>query len=151
MSEGREKAMAHIDKVLAAVDAFADVTRFSEHPYYWKKLREYAEALFERGPFKPGDKVRLTKTIDVTPEKSWGWMAYKHMLVEGNTATVKYVDYREGHFNAMVLFDRESVFLYDGKEVVKAPEDRGLFTLWDTQIERVEWPVPRQSTGEGDG
>jgi hypothetical protein len=135
MTMGSAKSFEHIDKVLVAVETFEDVVRYSEHKWHWKKLREYAQALFERAPFKVGDRVQMTVTPEITPEKSWGWMGARHFLVKGSLATVREVDFSDGHFCAWLHFDLDSWKSDDG--TVHPSERKSLFCLWDTQIERV--------------
>ena len=134
-AEGKEGTFEVVGKTLDAVDALTEAVRNSEHAFHWKKLREYAEGLFTRAPFQVGDRVRLTKTPEITEKKAWGWLGGKHFLVKGAMATVKHVDFWDGHFNAMLIFDDESWIDYQG---VEHPRDRpSLYTFWETGIERV--------------
>lgn len=142
---GAPKTFEHIDKVLTAVDTFTNAVQYSEHAWHWKKLRAYAAALFDRAPFKVGDRVRLTKTPDITPEKSWGWMGAKHFLVKGAMATVREVDFSDGHFEAWLHFDDESwISSIDGK--IHPAERKALYHFWETYLERVATPSPSNET-----
>ena len=97
----RAKTFEHIEKVLSAITAFTNAVNpggYGEHDWHWKKLRMYADALFERAPFREGDRVRLRMTPSITPEKSWGWMHAKHFLVEGREGICRDVDYSDGMF-----------------------------------------------------
>lgn len=77
--------------------------------YNLEKLGEYARALFDRfAPFKVGDRVLLTSTPRITIEKNRGWMGAKHWLVAGIVGTVTDVDYRNGAFYALVLWDDQT-------------------------------------------
>lgn len=135
MSEGKDKTFEIIGKTIAAVDALTQAVQYSEHAWHWKKLQEYAQGLFDRAPFKVGDRVRLTETPDINPETSWGWMCAKHFLVKGAVATVTSVDFREGKFNALCAFDDET--WKDDKGVLH-PKDRvSHFQFWETKLERV--------------
>lgn len=133
----KEKTFEHIDKVLAAVDSFTNAVSYSEHKWHWSKLRVYAEALFARGPFKPGDRVCLTETPEITKEKSWGWLGSKHFLVTGALGTVHSVDFYDDHFCADIYWDDESWIDFQGVKHMEHPEDRSLYRLWDTQLRRV--------------
>jgi hypothetical protein len=138
MTEGNKKTFEHVDKVIAAVNTFADVVRYSEHKFHWERMQTYARALFDRAPFKPGDRVRITKDPNITQEKSWGWMGAKHFLVVGALGTVRYVDFYDGHFCADVIWDDESWISSTDKTLHPVPlEDRALYRFWETKIERV--------------
>lgn len=141
--DGAEASFEHIDKVLAAVDIMSDAIYDRSHEWHWKKLREYAMGLFARAPFKVNDRVRLTKTPIITETKSPGWMGAKHFLVKGAMATVRYVDYIDGHFCAGVVFDEES-FIHPHTKVVTPIELEGrhTFTFWEGDI---DMPMPRPS------
>lgn len=149
MSEGNEKAFEIIDRRLAALAQLENAIRADQSDWYWKKLREYATALFERAPFRPGDRVRLIKTPVITEEKTPGWVCAKHFLVAGAIGTVRYVDFREGLFNAMVIWDDESYVGYPpGPPIPVEPAGRHLFTHWEGSLERV--PVQSESEDRGD-
>lgn len=134
---GREATLEHFDEVLSAIETFKSATRSHEHDWHWKKLRAYAEGLFQRAPFKPGDRVQLTKTPRIDEKHAWGWLGAKHFMVKGARATVKYVDYSDGHFEAWVHFDDDSWLSFDGTKNVRKPEERYLYHLWETSIEKV--------------
>ena len=79
--------------------------------FYFEKMDAYVEVLFERfAPFKKGDRIKLSKTPEITLDKSWGWMGSKHFLVKGAKGTVQAVDLdaRNKKFYAEVVFDNES-------------------------------------------
>jgi len=136
MSEGKDKTFEVVSKTLEAVDALTSAVQNSEHAWHWKKLKEYAEGLFARAPFKVGDRVRLTVTPDINEQDSWGWMHAKHFLVKGALATVRSVDFSDGRFNALCVFDDETYLHYHTKE--KLPVDRpSLYHFWETKLELV--------------
>ena len=137
--DGHEKTMQRVDDVLAAVDALTEVTSRSEHAWHWKKLRAYAVGLFDRAPFKVGDRVRLTKTPDITPEKAWGWMGAKHFLVKGAMATVAAIDFSEGRFEAWLYFDDETWKDHSG--TLHKPSEPAQYHFWETSLERVAEPT----------
>jgi len=73
--------------------------------YYFDKFDEYITALFDRfAPFKTGDRVVLT----VAPRCEGNWLSSAHFLIPGSAGEVESVDYRNGHFVAEVVFDRET-------------------------------------------
>lgn len=68
-------------------------SEFSNAKYEMKNL----ESLFEKYcPFKKGDKITIVKEIDF--EKSWGWAAYKHILVPGCVGTIDERLFYDNHF-----------------------------------------------------
>lgn len=127
----------HFDGIFSALEGLKKAAG-SSHGWHWEKMRYYAEALFERGPFKPGDRVRLLVTPEINEKTSWGWLGAKHFLVKGALGTVKHVDYSKGHFRADVIMDDESHLDRDGVKHMIPLEKRGLFCFWDTDIEKVE-------------
>lgn len=134
---GKDKTFEHVGKVLDAVDSFSKAVQWSEHDWHWKKLRAYAVGLFERAPFKVGDRVRLTKTPRIDEKHSWGLMGCKHYLVEGALATVAEVDFSDGHFEAWLHFDDETwKSSIDGQ--LHKPDRPALIHFWETSLERVE-------------
>ncbi len=97
---------------------------------FWiKKTCAQVELLFRRfSPFKPGDRVALTKTPEITGEKSWGWLGSKHFLVEGAVGVVVSIDADERGFSAMVQFDDESYIDHRTKAVCPVAEkDRHVY------------------------
>lgn len=136
MSEGKDKTFEVIGKRLAALDALTEAILLDQSGWHWKKLQAYAQGLFDRAPFKAGDRVRLTVTPDINEKDSWGWMHAKHFLVKGALATVHSVDFSDGLFNALCVFDDETYLHYHTKE--KLPVDRpSLYHFWETKLELV--------------
>lgn len=137
MTEGHEKHLANVDHVIRAVDNLAAAVTHADTAWAWKKLRIYAGALFERAPFKRGDRVRLTKTPEINTATSWGWMSAKHFLVAGAVGTVAYVDFSDDQFCGFVKWDDES-FIGDDKQAHPIPEDeRHLFCMREPFLERI--------------
>lgn len=140
---GFRSTFSKVDRVILNVDTLTAVVREADHTYHWKKLRTYAEALFQRAPFKVGDRVRLTKTPEISETKSWGWLGAKHFLVKGAMATVAEVDFSDGHFEAWLHFDDESwMSSIDGK--IHPVEEKAMYHFWETQIERVPSDSPSE-------
>ncbi len=151
MSEGKDKTFEVVGKTIAAVDALSEALRNSEHAWHWKKLQEYATGLFDRAPFKAGDRVRLTVTPEINEKDSWGWMGSKHFLVKGAVATVHSVDFRDGKFNALLYFDDET--WKDDAGVLRKKDRASLYHFWETKLERVppcstSAPTPPSGKGE---
>lgn len=140
-SEGAEKSFEHIDKVLAAVDAMADVVQYDSHKWHWKKLREYAKGLFDRGPFKVGDRVRLRETPEINQKDSWGWMHAKHFLVKGAEGVVGSVDFADGRFHALVAFDNET-HLSDLDHKEYPVTRKGFYCFGERWLEKLPTPGP---------
>jgi len=102
----------------AALDLLLDLSeKLGNHvngdgfAWHFPRYRAYARALFERSPIKKGARVRLTKTPDINPKDSWGWMHARHFLIKGAMATVADVDFDKGRFSAGLVFDDESFVL----------------------------------------
>jgi hypothetical protein len=75
----------------------------------FKYAIENCKDLFERfAPCKIGDRVELTKTPDINPKDSWGWMDSKHFLIKGAVGTVKEVDFYHKKFKIGIEFDNET-------------------------------------------
>lgn len=65
----------------------------NDYKYQIEKLVACYELLLGRfAPAHVGDRVALSKTPEITPEKAPGWMGSKHFLVKGAQGTVKDVD-----------------------------------------------------------
>lgn len=68
----------------------------------------YIQGLFSFAKFKVGDQVEMANTYPVSQEESWGWWAYRHLLVRGSKAKVENVDWRDGHFVYYIKFNENS-------------------------------------------
>lgn len=143
MRTGRQETMDHVYAVVDAVDALRKAVGHHDSKYHLAKLLAYADALFERAPFRVGDRVKLIKVRQIDEKHSWGWLGAKHFLVVGAMAKVVEVDFRDGAFCADILFDDESWI--DHRGVVHPVEEKSRFCLWEGEIERVPTPV----RGEG--
>jgi len=105
--------------------------------YFFEKMRGYAIALFDKyAPFRPGDRVMLTKTPEITAEKSWGWMGAKHFLVRGALATVYQMDYIDGRFIAGCQFDDDS-WISDHDKQLHAIVEKGIYTFGEDYLKVV--------------
>ena len=138
MKYGKEATFEHASQIVSALETVRKAVADREHKWHIEKLIVYANGLFERAPFQPGDRVRLSVTPTITTDVRWGWLGAKHFLVAGALGTVHEVDFRDGHFCAGVAWDDESWIRHSTNERVPVdPQKRSLYTLWDTQIERV--------------
>lgn len=106
--------------------------------YYFKKINEYIRTLFDKAPFKVGDRIHLIREPKI--EKGSGWWPYRHTFKKGATGVVKEIDFAEGHFCAWIQFDRTlcnyagNLHIEDyGVEEVKEP---GTFHLWESYFVR---------------
>jgi len=100
---------------------------------------ECANTIWLRCPFSVGDRVRLTKTPEITQEKAWGWMGAKHFLVEGAVATVADREFHNGMFRFGLKFDDDSwINHHDGVVHPREEEKRGLYFFGEKSIERLE-------------
>jgi hypothetical protein len=146
----RANTFQHIDGVLSAVKVFSEAVRSSEHDWHWKKLREYAQGLFDRAPFREGDRVRLRKTPTITEKDSWGWMHAKHFLVEGREGVAKDVDFRDGQFVCGFLPDDQTWIPEHGekKGIPQAIESPGIYYFREEYIERVTPQATDQKEGK---
>ncbi len=75
--------------------------------FYFEKMTKWFEALFEKGPFKIGDKVQLIRVPEIT--KSSGWWGSRKTFALGVTGTVVHMDFSDGYFQADVVWDEEWV------------------------------------------
>lgn len=91
-----------------------------------------ASTIFARSPFNVGDKVILTYTPDITPEKAWGWMHAKHFLVEGAIGTIKERFFYDGRFDYYIAFDNDSHMNADGDMIPST--EKGLYSFSETRL-----------------
>lgn len=124
-----------------------------DRQWYFKKMAGYTKALFEKfAPFKVEDRVQLTKTPDINPEQSWGWMGAKHFLVKGAKGTVIEVDLDPDalEFTALVEFDEESwIPTLDSKDhqkgvpVLMEEKNRHVYFFREDFLEKQKKEVPK--------
>lgn len=129
-------------------DSFKEISKLLEQgpsDYYFDKLEIMQRMLFDRfSPYKVGDRVRLTRTPEITEEKSWGWLGSKHFLIEGATAVVREIDIRKyksddsGKFVYGLHFDNESWVDKDGQINMIADDRRALYTFGEDWLERAD-------------
>lgn len=103
--------------------------------YYFEKMTEWMEALFDTAPFKVGDKVELVQIPNIQCHS--GWWCYRNTFQLGAIGTVKELDFREGQFTAMVIWDEqwvESTFPEISQKKMEDRGEKGLFCMWETQL-----------------
>lgn len=89
----------------------------SEYTSDLRSLLDCADDAYELAPFKEGDRVRLAETVEITGEKSHGWLGAKHFLVAGARAIVRDVSLYGGSYSYGVSFPEESwISRYGPKE-----------------------------------
>jgi len=70
---------------------------YSDTLYHLDELVKTHQEMFERFcPYKVGERVKLSKTLDIRPDS--GWYGSRHFLIEGATATVIQTNFRDGLF-----------------------------------------------------
>lgn len=90
------------EKAETIVDFRAKIValRSSNFPVWeMEKLTEFvAFAISKLSTLQVGDRARLLKAPEITPEKSWGWLGSKHTLVAGKCGVIRAVDWNDGAF-----------------------------------------------------
>ena len=100
--------------------------------YYFGKIEEYVNALFDRfAPFKKGDRVEIIKA----PNTDNSWNHCRHFLIKGAIGTVEDVDYRDNLFVADVVWDIETWISEDGD--VKPVKQKHTFLMSENQIAKI--------------
>lgn len=90
-------------------------------------------------PFRIGDRVRLIKTLDISPDS--GWYHHRHFLTKDSPGTVVERGYSDGRFTFYVTFDNETWIDSDGNK--NPVENLHWFALNEHLLERI--------AGERDG
>lgn len=109
---------ASLPKIIEALQKFGELSGADFRSWIWDL--QQADKLWDRCPFKEGDKAVLAKTPDIRPETSPGWMSSKHFLVEGALATVASVGFYDGQFRFGLMFDNET---WIDREGIQRPVD----------------------------
>lgn len=84
--------------------------------HHWRYVLENANSIWQKSPFKVGDLVRLTKTPEISKEKSWGWLGSKHFFIEGAIAKVVERQFYDGLFVYGLMFEDETWIDMNGKK-----------------------------------
>lgn len=90
-------------------------------------------------PFKVGDRVRLTRTPNITENTAPGWLGSKHFLVAGALCTVKQVEVvPPADLRFAVAFDTESWIDRHGMEQQVEPERRHVYSFREGDLEKAQ-------------
>lgn len=94
---------------MVALQKINDAMRSVPIDWYLGRTMQQVELLFGRyAPWRPGDRVRLTRTPLIDADHSPGWIHSKHFLVVGAIGTIESIDADRSGFSADVVFDEES-------------------------------------------
>jgi len=118
-----------------------DILSGGPKSFYFERLREYAEALFEKyAPFKEGDRVEISAEIDTDN----GWFHHSHFLKEGEQGLVMEVDYYKNKFFVTVVFDNTSWISSTGPDKGKINpipfKERGGFCIGEDKLTLIKQP-----------
>jgi hypothetical protein len=104
--------------------------------FYLNELVSAHNLLMERfAPFKIGDRVRLTRTPEITNDVCFGWIGHKHFLVEGSVGTVRDAGCGSRGFWFLVALDEQSWIHYQTGQLNVVPEnERGLFEFGEHDL-----------------
>lgn len=116
--------------IIDAIEQLEKVT--GGHLGNWKTYLRDANSIWNRCPYKIGDRVMLTKTPVINEHQAWGWLGAKHFLIKGALATVAGREFYNGNFCFGLHFDDESWIDQKGQ---KQPVDRpGMYMFWDNSL-----------------
>jgi hypothetical protein len=116
--------------IINAVEQLEKVT--GGHLGCWKTYLKDANTIWQKCPYKMGDRVALTKTPIINKNEGWGWLGSKHFLVQGAIATIVERDFHDGHFIFGLHFDDETWIDNNGN---KQPVDRhAMYMFWETYL-----------------
>lgn len=90
-------------------------------------------SMFDRFcPFAVGDRVALTKTLDISEDS--GWYSCRHFLIEGAVGTITQRGYSDGQFQFYVTFDDETWIDRDDNE--QPVDDKHVFSLSESVLKK---------------
>jgi len=67
--------------------------------------------------FKVGDRVELNHTPRINAQDSWGWLSFRHFIIQGAKATVTSVSYHHNEFNYLIEFDNDNSWIDEKDEI----------------------------------
>jgi hypothetical protein len=107
-----------------------------EYNYKVESVLKNHASLFDRFcPYKVGDRVALSKDLNLTQSGNPGWYGSRHFLVVGAVGTIVTADYSKNKFRFGVSFDDDS-WIVDPGIVVPIPEgQRGVYALSEDVLE----------------
>jgi hypothetical protein len=109
MSDVEDYAKQIIEVGKVAVEFKAKLDKVSSGSFAWgiEELAESYISIFNRySPYAYGDRVQLSKTLDIS--EGSGWYSSRHFLIQGSKATVSSRGYRDNQFSFDVIFDDET-------------------------------------------
>jgi len=89
-------------------------------------------------PYKKGDRVQLSRNIDVN--SSSGWFHSRHFLIKGSKATVANRGYSNGAFTFDVIFDDESWIDNNGEKQPTPDSNKHTYGFAEKYLE----PIPNE-------
>lgn len=106
--------------------------------YYLRNLAACYEFLLTFAPYQPGDRVRLTKTPEISDRERWGWLRAKHFMKTGALARIVSVSSDGQGFDYGLEFDEDS-YLDRRTNTVhpNPPGERGIYGLTAEWFERL--------------
>lgn len=106
--------------------------------YYLRNLTACYEFLLTFAPYQPGDRVRLTKTPEISDRERWGWLRAKHFMKAGAIAQIVSVS-SDGHgFDYGLVFDEDSWMDRRTNTIHPNPEsERGIYGLTAEWFEKL--------------
>ena len=120
----------HIDRIKKLFE-WSKERPWADMKYAIKKLEYYEQELFKYAQFKEGDEVEIGKDMNLSPETSPGYWAYRDRLQVGCCGKVIDVDHYKGQFRYSVVME---------------PKDDGYFTLREETLKPKGWD--RRKNGE---
>lgn len=99
-------------------------------------ILEESEYIFELSKFKENQIIKLNKTPIIDEKNSWGWIGFKHFLIEGATGVIKDVRIHKGKFQYGIHFDNDSYMSYHSKELILS-DKKGTFYFDESYISEV--------------
>lgn len=116
--------------IVGAIEQLEKIT--GGHLGNWKYCLQDANTVWNKSPYKVGDRVALTKTPVINEHEAWGWLGAKHFLVKGAIATVVDRQFYDGHFLFGLHFDDESWMDHNGQKHLK--DKPSMYMFWETQL-----------------
>jgi hypothetical protein len=103
--------------------------------YDIERISEYIQGLFSHAKFHIGDRIKMSKTYPINSEDSWGWMPYKHILVEGSKGIVRERDWTNGAFIYSIEFEEKS--WVDSKGEIHFSDTANIFSLSEKWLNNI--------------
>ena len=131
----KENDLKELDAQLAAI--------YGERHKYNSTI-EACTSIWQKCPFKVGNRVRLTQAPEISEDVAWGWRGSKHFLVKGAVATVMEREFYSGLFCFALHFDDETWI--DMRGVKRKPDKPSFYYFSENKIESMS-EVPKKVEG----